>query len=49
MAMIYAFDREYFQDTLLHGNGVGTPLPMYHTCKDYPAAYAETLKYNLET
>ena len=49
MAMIYAFDREYFQDALLHGNGVGTPLPMYPTCKDYPSSYAETLKYNLET
>ena len=49
MAMIYAFDREYFQDTLLHGNGVGTPLPMYPTCKDYPSSYADTLKYNLET
>lgn len=44
----FAFDREYFAQELMHGNGVGTPVPMYPSCAAYPAAYAKTLDYNLE-
>ena len=48
LAMQYAFDRDYLVE-LLHGNGVATPIPMYPTCPDYPAALAQNLGYNLET
>lgn len=49
MAMNYAFDRTYFQNELMHGNGVGSAVPMYPSAKDYPTAFAETLAFNLET
>lgn len=49
MAMNYAFDRDYFATELLHGNGVGCSVPMYPSCAAYPQAYADTMKYNLET
>lgn len=49
MALNYAFDRTYFQEELLHGNGVGTAVPMYPSCSAYPSDYAKSMEYNLET
>lgn len=48
MAMNYAFDREYFAEELLHGNGVGSSVAMYPTCAAYPQTYADSLNYNLD-
>jgi len=48
-ALGFAFDRKYFAEELLHGNGVGSTLPMYPSCAAYPASYAASLDYNLET
>lgn len=48
-ALSFAFDRKYFAEELMHGNGVGSTIPMYPTCADYPGAYAASLEYNLET
>lgn len=47
-AMNYAFDREYFADTLAQGNAVASSVPMYPTCSDYPKEYAASLDYDLE-
>ena len=48
VAMQYAFDRAYLEE-LLDGNAVATPIPMYPTCKDYPAQLAAALEFNLDT
>ncbi len=47
IAMQYAFDRSYLVE-LLGGNAVASPLPMYPTVDCYPAALAESLRYNLD-
>ena len=48
VAMQYAFDRAYLEE-LLDGNAVASPIPMYPTCKDYPAQLAAVLEFNLAT
>lgn len=48
-AMNYAFDRAYFADELSHGNAVGSTVPMYPGCADYPTGFADSLSYNMET
>lgn len=47
-ALAYAFDRSYFVK-LLNGNAVAAAVPMYPTCSLYPASYANSLNYNLQT
>lgn len=47
-AASYAFDRSYLEE-LLNTNAVGTPVPMYPTCADYPAELAKSMAYNLDT
>ena len=48
-AMIYAFDRQYWAETLMHGNAVAAAVPMHPADADYPADYASALGYNLDT
>ena len=48
VAMQYAFDRAILEQ-LLDGNAVASPIPMYPTCKDYPAQLATVLEFNLDT
>lgn len=48
-ALNFAFDRKYFAEELMQGNGVGSTVPMYPSCAAYPSAYAASLEYNLET
>ena len=48
-AMLYAFDRQNFAVNLMHGNAVASALPMHPASPDYPADYAATLAYNLDT
>ena len=48
-AMLYAFDRQYWAETLMHGNAVAAAVPMHPACADYPAEYATALGYNLDT
>ena len=48
-AMIFAFDRVHFAEDLMHGNAVPSAVPMHPNCADYPADYAATLAYNLNT
>lgn len=48
-AMLYAFDRQNFATNLMHGNAVASSVPMHPACADYPAEYAASLGYNLDT
>lgn len=48
VAMNYAFDRDYFAETLAEGNAVAAAVPMYPTCAEYPTELANSLDYNLE-
>lgn len=48
-AMNYAFNRAEFANELMHGNAVESSVPMYPTCADYPTAFAESLRYSLDT
>ena len=48
VAMQYAFDRAHLEE-LLDGNAVASPIPMYPTCRDYPAQLAAVLEFNLAT
>ncbi|MBQ9685695.1 MAG: ABC transporter substrate-binding protein [Oscillospiraceae bacterium] len=48
-AMVFAFDRNNFAENLMHGNGVAAAVPMHPNCADYPAEYAASLAYNLDT
>lgn len=47
-AMNFAFDRASMV-TLLHGNGVASPIAMYPTCDIYPTELANSLNYDLAT
>lgn len=47
-ALNFAFDRENLV-TLLHGNGVASPVAMYPTCDIYPTELANSLGYDLAT
>ena len=47
-ALSYAFDRSYFADTLMRGNAVATPIPMYPSCTCYPSELANANQYDLE-
>ena len=48
-AMTYAFDRVNFSENLMHDNAVPSTLPMHPNCLDYPAEYAATYNFNLDT
>ena len=48
IALQYAFDRDKLVE-LLHGNAVSSALPMYPTCRAYPAGLNESLSFNMET
>lgn len=47
-AMNFAFDRDNMV-TLLHGNGIASPIAMYPTCDIYPTELANSLAYDLDT
>lgn len=47
-AMNFAFDRDNMV-TLLHGNGIASPVAMYPTCDIYPTELANSLVYDLDT
>lgn len=47
VAMQYAFDRDYLAETMLHGNGVASSVPMYPTCADYPTEHASNIDQDL--
>lgn len=47
-AMNFAFDRDNMV-TLLHGNGIASPVAMYPTCDIYPTELANSLAYDLDT
>ena len=47
--MTYAYDRNYFDNELMHDNAVGSSVPMYPTCADYPSEYADSIDYDLAT
>jgi len=46
-ALSFAFDRAYFEE-LMHGNAIGTPIPMVPTCACYPTELAEDCGFDLE-
>ena len=48
VALSFAFDRAYFAEELMKGNGVASTVPMYPTCADYPTTYANSLNYDME-
>ena len=47
-ALSYGFDRSYFADELMRGNAVAASVPMYPTCKAYPADLADDNEYDLD-
>lgn len=47
-AMVYAFDRVNFAETLMQDNAVASSVPMHPAAADYPAEYAHNFNYNLE-